>query len=602
MAATMKIPTVFTAVDKFTSVVSKMTSGVSTFTKTTGAAVSRVNTKIDGLFNKMGNISQLLLGLSFGAILGSAITDLKAYEDGVASFRTIVSDLSDKDFAKYTASINQVAKETKKSTIDVVMSYEKIAGLNAKFAETSDGIAAISKASIVLSRASKDELGASTENLVGIMNQFSLGAKEADRVINVLAAGQAVGAASITQSAEAYKNFGSVAKGANITLEESQALIQTLGKYSLFGAEAGTKLRGATLQLQKAGLGYKSGQFSINDALEDANEITKKLTTQRAKDTFILKTFGAENITAGKILLANIDTYKEFTKGVTGTSEAQKAAEINSNTLSEKINQLKASFTNYLTTNDQTIQGLNLAKDVLGFLADNISTVIAVAGGLIGFVLAIKAINAVMLIGQGIMAAYSAVTAVYSAVAVTAALTGASFAAVIWATLAPILLVVAAIAAIIAIFVYWDEIVAWFSKQWETFTNFISALWTGIVTFFEEFSFVDFFRDIGQAIINWMLMPLKTVLKLVSLIPGSIGEAAKSGLDKLNEFTDLSNVIGSKKEVLQSPQEVQAQNQQSEAGKFKGRLDINVNDPNKLTTVESNVYGTPVTVSSTLGF
>jgi TP901 family phage tail tape measure protein len=550
----------------------------------------------------MGNISQLLLGLSFGAILGSAITDLKAYEDGVASFRTIVSDLSDKDFAKYTASINQVAKETKKSTIDVVMSYEKIAGLNAKFAETSDGIAAISKASIVLSRASKDELGASTENLVGIMNQFSLGAKEADRVINVLAAGQAVGAASITQSAEAYKNFGSVAKGANITLEESQALIQTLGKYSLFGAEAGTKLRGATLQLQKAGLGYKSGQFSINDALEDANEITKKLTTQRAKDTFILKTFGAENITAGKILLANIDTYKEFTKGVTGTSEAQKAAEINSNTLSEKINQLKASFTNYLTTNDQTIQGLNLAKDVLGFLADNISTVIAVAGGLIGFVLAIKAINAVMLIGQGIMAAYSAVTAVYSAVAVTAALTGASFAAVIWATLAPILLVVAAIAAIIAIFVYWDEIVAWFSKQWETFTNFISALWTGIVTFFEEFSFVDFFRDIGQAIINWMLMPLKTVLKLVSMIPGSIGEAAKTGLDKLNEFTDLSNVIGSKKEVLQSPQEVQAQNQQSEAGKFKGRLDINVNDPKKQVTTESNFSGMPVNLSSTLGF
>lgn len=602
MAATMKIPTVFTAVDKFTSVVSKMTSGVSTFTKTTGAAVSRVNTKIDGLFNKMGNISQLLLGLSFGAILGSAITDLKAYEDGVASFRTIVSDLSDKDFAKYTASINQVAKETKKSTIDVVMSYEKIAGLNAKFAETSDGIAAISKASIVLSRASKDELGASTENLVGIMNQFSLGAKEADRVINVLAAGQAVGASTITQSAEAYKNFGAVAKGANITLEQSQALIQTLGKYSLFGAEAGTKLRGATLQLQKAGLGYKSGQFSINDALEDANEITKKLTTQRAKDTFILKTFGAENITAGKILLANIDTYKEFTKGVTGTSEAQKAAEINSNTLSEKINQLKASFTNYLTTNDQTIGGLNLAKDVLGFLADNISTVIAVAGGLIGFVLAIKAINAVMLIGQGIMAAYSAVTAVYSAVAVTAALTGASFAAVIWATLAPILLVVAAIAAIIAIFIYWDEIVAWFSKQWETFTNFISALWTGIVTFFEEFSFVDFFRDIGQAIINWMLMPLKTVLKLVSMIPGSIGEAAKSGLDKLNEFTDLSNVIGSKKEVLQSPQEVQAQNQQSESGKFKGRLDINVNDPKKQVTTESNFSGMPVNLSSTLGF
>jgi TP901 family phage tail tape measure protein len=627
MAATMKIPTVFTAVDKFTSVVSKMASGVSTFTKTTGAAVSRVNTKIDGLFNKMGNISQLLLGLSFGAILGSAITDLKAYEDGVASFRTIVSDLSDKDFAKYTASINQVAKETKKSTIDVVMSYEKIAGLNAKFAETSDGIAAISKASIVLSRASKDELGASTENLVGIMNQFSLGAKEADRVINVLAAGQAVGASTITQSAEAYKNFGAVAKGANITLEESQALIQTLGKYSLFGAEAGTKLRGATLQLQKAGLGYKSGQFSINDALEDANEITKKLTTQRAKDTFILKTFGAENITAGKILLANIDTYKEFTKGVTGTSEAQKAAEINSNTLSEKINELKDSFTNYLTTNDQTIGGLNLAKGALGFLASNIDLVVLSVISIIGFLALLKTImiisstwtflssiamgvygaatgKASIAIGKNTvaLAAYKTMQTLMTVGTWLATAATTAFGVAMAIATSPIFLIIAAIAAIIAIFYYWDEIVAWFSKQWETFTNFISALWTGIVTFFEEFSFVDFFRDIGQAIINWMLMPLKTVLKLVSLIPGSIGEAAKSGLDKLNEFTDLSNVIGSKKEVLQSPQEVQAQNQQSEAGKFKGRLDINVNDPNKLTTVESNVYGTPVTVSSTLGF
>lgn len=601
MAATMRIPTEFTAVDKFTSVVSKMTSGVSSFTKTTGAAVSRVNTKIDGMFNKLGNVSQLLLGLSFGAILTSAVQDLKNYEDGVASFRTIVSDLSDKDFAKYTSSINQVAKDTKKSTIDVVMSYEKIAGLNAKFAETSDGIANISKASITLSKASKDELGTATENLVGIMNQFNLGASEADRVINVLAAGQAVGAASITQSAEAYKNFGSVAKGANITLEESQALIQTLGKFSLFGAEAGTKLRGATLQLQKAGIGYASGQFNINDALIEAKKISERLTTQRAKDTFMIKTFGAENITAGKILLANIDTYKEFTKGVTGTAEAQKAAEINSSTLSVKIEELKASFTNLLTTNEQAGVALTFTKNVLGFLAENIETVIAVAVGLIGFVIAIKAINAAMIIGQGIMAAYTAITTFYSGAAVTAALTGASFAAVIWATLAPILLVIAAIALVVATFYYWSDIVGFFGKQWERFTAWIVELWDGVISFFKNFSFGEFFKSIGQAVINWLLWPLKQVLKIVSLIPGSIGDAAKTGLEKLNQFTDLSANVSTSKEVLQSPQEVQAEN--SKDSRFNGRLDINVNDPAKRTSTETQFGGAlAVNLTSTQGF
>jgi len=598
MAATMKIPTEFLAIDKFSSVVGKMTSGVTSFTKSAGSAVSRINTKIDSTFSKLGGMAQLLLGLSVGAIFASAITDLKDYETSIASFRTIVSDLSDKDFAKYRTAVNAVAGDTKKSTIDVAKSFEKIAGLNSEFAKTADGLALVSKASITLSKASGDELGVSAENLVGIMNQFNLSAKESDRVINVLAAGQAVGASSITQSAEAYKNFGAVAKGANITLEESQALIQTLGKFSLFGAEAGTKLRGATLQLQKAGLGYASGQFNINDALADANKISSKLTTQRAKDTFILKTFGAENITAGKILLANIPIYEKYTKGVTGTTEAQKAAEINSNTLSVKIQELKDSFTNFLTTNDETSTGLNLSKDAMGFLADNIDKVVLASLGIAGVVLAIKGINLAMAIGTGIMSAYAAITAWYSGVAVTAALTGSSFAAVIWATLAPILLVIAAIAAIIAIFYYWDEICAWFSKQWEMFTGLLSAAWGAIVTFFEEFSFVDFFISIGQSIIDFMLMPLKAVLKLVAMIPGGIGEAAQAGLDKLNDMTNISMQLGRENKQTEAPEVVNSQNQQTT--KVSGGLNVNIKDKGKnVESVQQQAYGLPVTVTST---
>ncbi len=600
MSATMRIPTEFTAIDKFSAVVAKMANGVGSFAKSTGSAVQRVNTKIDGVFNKLGNVTQLLLGLSAGAIFASAITDLKDYETAISSFRTIVSDLSDKDFAKYRTAVNDVAKDTKKSTIDVAKSFEKIAGLNADFAKTADGLAMVSKASIVLSKASGDDLGVSAENLVGIMNQFALSAKEADRVTNVLAAGQAVGASSITQSAEAYKNFGAVAKGANITLEQSQALIQTLGKFSLFGAEAGTKLRGATLQLQKAGLGYKSGQFSINDALEDANNISSKLTTQRAKDTFVLKTFGAENITAGKILMANVSTYEKYTKGVTGTSEAQKAAEINSATLSVKIQELKDSFTNFLTTNEQTTIGLTIAKNTMGFLADNIENVIGIAIGLVGFVAIIKAITLAMTIGQAVTAAYATITAWYSGVALTAAFTGASFASVIWATIAPILLVIAAIAAIIAIFYYWDEIVAWFSKQWETFANWISSIWDGVVKFFQEFSFVDFFISIGQAIINYMLFPLKSVLKLVAMIPGGIGDAAQAGLDKLNDMSNLSVMLGRENQQTTAPEVVNSQNQQTNT--LKGGLDINIRDKgNNVSGFEQQVFGIPVNVTSTQG-
>jgi TP901 family phage tail tape measure protein len=314
------------------------------------------------------------------AVIGGATFSAKSimeYEKAVASFRTIVGG-TDKEFAPFQQMINQVAKDTKKSSIDTAEAFEKIAGLNADFAKTPQAIGSVTKAVITLSKASGDELGPSAESLIGIMNQFNFAADQADRTINVLAAGANVGASSIVQTSEAFVNFGSVAKGANITLEQSVGLVQTLGKFSVFGAEAGTKLRGSVLKLQQAGVGYKSGQFQINDALEEARAKIDKLKTAKEKDAAILKMFGAENIATGKILLSNIETFKKFTDSVTGTSEAQKAAATRSDTLEEKLNELKAAWINMLTGSDKAAAGMVKVKKALAFVTDNLDTIVSV--------------------------------------------------------------------------------------------------------------------------------------------------------------------------------------------------------------------------------
>jgi TP901 family phage tail tape measure protein len=380
------IPSIFTAIDKFSAPLKGMGRNVQAFAAKTEAGVARSERMFRKLTPALSSASKEFLSFASTAAASAAIVggvsfsvkSLKDYENALASFRTIVSDLSDKDFAKFEDKIGEVAKETRKSSIDVAASFEKIAGLNATFAETSEGIGAVSKAAILLSKASKDDLGVSAENLVGIMNQFSLGALEADRVTNVLAAGQAVGAASISQSAEAYKNFGSVAKGANITLEQSQGLIQTLAKFSVVGAESGTKLRGSILKLQQAGVGYKSGQFKVNDALEEARAKIDKLKTAKQKDAALTKMFGAENISTGRILLSNIEIYKKYTEGVTGTSEAQKAADINSKTLTVAINELKSAWINMLTGSNKAKSGLNAVRKVIVFITDNLDTIVSI--------------------------------------------------------------------------------------------------------------------------------------------------------------------------------------------------------------------------------
>lgn len=380
--ASFTIPTIYTAEDRFSGTLRKMKRSNDSFANSLGgmsAMSDRAFRKMTPAISEAGK--QMLSYASAAAVASAAfglgklsIDSIMEYENALASFHTIVGH--EKPFSIYEKAINSVASNTKKSSIEVAQSFEKIAGLNAKFAETAEGISSVSEAAITLSKASRDDLGSSAESLVGIMNQFSFSASEANRTINVLAAGQAVGAASIKQTAETFTTFGSTAAGANITLEQSVGLIETLGKFSIFGSEAGTQLKGSIMRLQQAGVGYASGQFRINDALEESKKRYDTLKTAKEKDAYLDKTFGAINIGVGRTLLNNIDLYKSFTAQVTNTSDAQKAAQINSNTLSNKLSELKNAWINMLTGSSSAGSGLEKVKDIIGFVTRNLDNIV----------------------------------------------------------------------------------------------------------------------------------------------------------------------------------------------------------------------------------
>lgn len=393
--AALTIPTIFTAVDRLSPVMQVMNKNVQTFATKTEAGILKSEKAFRKLMPSINSTAKELIAYASisTAVIGGFLLSKNAvmdYETAIQSFRTIVSDLSDKDFVAYQNQVDMVARATKRSSVDVAQSFERIAGLNYKFAETAEGLAQVSEASIVLARAARMDLGVAAENLTGIMNQFSLGANQANRTINVLAAGQSVGAATITQTAEAFVNFGSTAAGANITLEESVALVQTLGKFSLLGADAGTALRGSIIKLQKAGLGYKNGQFSINDALDEARKKMDNLSTAKKKDAFVTDLFGIHNITAGRILLSNVELYKDFTKAVTGTTEAQKQADINSKTLAVTLDNLKNAWVNMLTSSSQTGSALSAVKTVITLVTDNLETIVSIGSKVLLFFTAWK--------------------------------------------------------------------------------------------------------------------------------------------------------------------------------------------------------------------
>ncbi len=632
-SAAMSVATRFTAIDRVSQIVKRMTKNVRSFASTTSSAIARSNKWFNKLTPSISEAGRQMLdyaksaaiaggiiaGISFSA---KAVTD---YEQNVASFRTIVSDLSNKEFSVYKKEVGNVAKATNASSIDVVQSFEKIAGLNADFAKTSKGIGEVSKASITLSKASGDELGSSAENLVGIMNQFSLGAEQANRTINVLAAGQAVGAASISQTSEAFKNFGSVAKGANITLEQSVGLIQTAAKFNIMASEAGTKLRGVTLNLQKAGLGYSKGQFNINEALEKTNKIYNRLRGAKRKDIFLQKVFGSENITLGRTLMSNVSLIDRFTKGVTGTSEAQKAAAINSQTFNAKLQEMKNKWITIVTTSDQAESSLTNAKNTIGFLTDNMENIVSVGSKILMFFAAWKALiiaNSIVMgaynIALGINGAITGIVSVAvgkSEIALrayqvtTKAVTAAQWLWNVAMTANPIGLIIAGIAALIAIVVVviqkWDEWGAAFSLIMGPLGFVISLIqsfrrnWDMITKAFREGGVLEGLKAIGKVILDALLQPFEQLLSIIAKVTGfKWAENAAAGL---NKFRAEMGVNMEAKPALGTPQQkaedLKAQNPQT------NNLNVSIHDP-KGTVKEANMSGPlkiPVKMTPTWG-
>lgn len=639
--AAFKIPTIYEAIDKFTSPIRRMQNANQSFIQSAESGVARVERFYRRLTPALSETTKQMFSFATAAALAGAVIagisfsfqQIKEFDKSLASLRTITGQTKE-EFEPLRKKIIEVAKDAKKSTVETAEAFNKIAALNAKFLESAEAIGMVSKATITLSKASGDELGPSAENLVSIMNQYSIAAEGADKAINILAAGAGIGAASIIQVAESFKNVGSVAKGANLSMEQTVAAIEVLGKYSIFGAEAGTKLRGVILQLQKGGLGYASGQFQINDALAEAIKKMDKLKTAKQKDAFMTKVFGAENITAGRIMLANIPLFDEFTKGVTGTNQAFVQAEIATNTLSSAIDELKASWVNVVTGSEKTTAGVDQLRDALKFAADHMETIVDWGSKILLFFVAWKAI---LIATRGALILYNIVLGITGALSGTASVAiGANAAALgaykitlgiataaqwLWnAALAanPIVWVVAAIVALIAVIVVvinkwnqWGAAVSLFLGPLGFVISLVQSFrrnWDMVKKAFSTGGILEGLKAIGKVMIDAVLMPLQQVLSLIAKFTGADWatsaveniEKMRAGLG-LNVTTDESG--NPLPEVDRINPRVDEQNSFRETiDKQKQNVSMTINDKTGRAEVESDNDFMPIKLSTTGGF
>lgn len=223
-----------------------------------------------------------------------------------------------------------------------------------------EGLAMLQRETITLAQASGMNMADAATAMAATINQFGLQADQANRVINVLAAGSKYGAAEIGELSQSFKVTGSVAAAAGLSVEQTAGALEVLSKSNLKGAEAGTALRNIIVKLQTA-LGLDLSKTGLANALE---ALQPKL-----EDTaYLAKLFGAENLAASQFLIKNADAVREMTDSVTGTNVAMEQANIRTNTTAEAMKRMQARIDGFKISLFETTGGLSaVAAEVAGW-------------------------------------------------------------------------------------------------------------------------------------------------------------------------------------------------------------------------------------------
>lgn len=323
-----KMEEMSTAIGEFTSKVQK-SQGV--FDRFVGMAA-----KVDILSNGITKMAQALGDIvQPGIALNTSMIDLQA-----------VTGVTGEGLRQIEGYARDTAKAFGIDAAGAVESYKLILGqLSPELAKSPVALKAMGEHVATLSKLMGGDATAAAETLNTAMNQYGVdlsdpikASEEMARMMNVMAAAGQEGSAELPQIKEALEQAGMAAKGAGVSFEEANAAIQVLDKAGKKGSEGGIALRNviATLsqgrfipkdvqkELKKAGI-------SVTDLADRGKSLKERLELLRPvmNDAALFsKLFGKENTNAAMALVGGTEEVGRYTEAVQGTESAHDQAAV----------------------------------------------------------------------------------------------------------------------------------------------------------------------------------------------------------------------------------------------------------------------------------
>ena len=620
MASTIRVPTIFTATDNFTSVVSKMTAGVSNFSKASESAAQRFSRKMKSASNDMA-----LAGTAIVAPLGIAINSAVKFEDKMADVAK-TTGLTTEESDKYGKSILELSKKTRTS----ISQLQDIGVVAGTIGVAKNELEAFTKAGNEFAIALGSDFGSTEEAVTQVAKLKNLfkETRGIDIATSMTKAGSAINEVSnMAGSADNINEFmlriGALPDAMKPTIQQSAALGGFLedaglsaeiaaGGFSNLLLVAGKNMSGFAKQM---GMTVQSAnQLYQTDPTQFALKFSKSLKKLKPRELALtldeLKVGSQESIKVVGALSSGYDKLNGSTKIVNGKLVEQKGLlQVSNQAFSEG-----SSIALEAAKKNGTLAGkLEIAKNNMENLSITIGTQLAPAiTKLIEEVQPIiekftkwisdnpELTKTIAALGLGLFLLSGVMRAVATAIDIATfaqwLLNIAMTANPIGAIIAAIVLMIAWIALVINKWDEWGAAVALFSGPigWtiSLFQSF-KRNWDMIVQAFKTDGIIGGLKAIGKTILDALLMPVQQLLELISKLPG-VGDIAKGAAEKIKA---LRLEMG----TLEAPETKQAK--ATANATLNGQVNVNVSAKNGVTadTQTKSNGGIPIRTTSTQG-
>lgn len=494
--------------------------------------IGLAGSNLQSLGNSISNVGSSLMPIS-ATVTGIGVAGLKVatdFEKAMSGVQAITGATGEEFEALRNTAID-LGATTAFSSGEVAEAMTEMAKAGWSTTQIIEGMAGVLDATA----ASGENLGSVATIVADAITGFGLEARDSARVADLLTQAANSGTIGITDLGESYKYVAPLAQSMGLSIEDVTTALSAMSMSGIKGSQAGTALRTVLTNMTKptdtianamSDLGIvitnNDGSFkSLNEIVDMMRGSFSGLTDDQ-KAYYATALAGKEGM-SGLLSLLNMtqEEYDALSQSMNDcTGIAGETAAVMQDNLQSKLEQLGGALESlaikladhvipFLT---QFVEHITKVVDAFGNLSPEVQKAILVIGGIVaaaGPVLVvvgkvISAIGTIMTIVPKLATAFGAVKTAFAALS-------AVFAA------NPIGLVIAAVAALIAIFItLWNNCEGFrefWINLWQGIKDFFVTIWEGIKSIFS--GVIDFIKNNWQSMFLFLVNPVAGFFKLL---------------------------------------------------------------------------------------